>query len=676
MAPVKTTPRVPFDEEKFSKMVEPFTVRIEKVKGMARTPIPLPASEDPTLEPGTGFSRDNVRGMENWLVTEWSGGGLYDISITDSSPQPLTMKWSPWWDPQTYPEIIPPPLRDAARQQPASYQHQPQQPQIQVRPMSAFPNGLPGAPQQYPQQPQYAQPYYAAPQYAMPQPPPVGTPQWNAWRNEAEDRRREDELRALREKEQLRERQAIEATHKAELERERAASEARFARQEQGMNELRAMIAQLTQSLTQAQTKPPGDSPELVALRAQLAQQQAALEAQNREREAERRDTMMRDMIKQSNDAVQKQIDALMRSMEQQAAAAREASTNRPDQMLMMMQQMSRDNADALKAMSLESSRSLERLQGFMMTPQAMFDLASKQSASMETATEKVSNTFGKVMDMQQRVIENAINLQPGGSSAIDLAREGIDKVTSLVERYTSTKSTEARFAMDAQVKVAQAQAAAISAQMNPGTVHIPPAPIPQSQLAGAPVNAAQPDNVTPISSARKNVERFGRTDEEWFGPLLPEVLKLRAGVARFIESCNMVPPRVGKDGELEGVSPEQAAMAIIQAVGMCMQNNVVVQALADLLFMDRFADFVSVLIPDAPKTYRDDTTSIVIDLARKISAENGGDTTALDAAEAEDTAGDDGDDDGDESEDGAQPEVSSAPPPTAKPAAPVRRLH
>lgn len=686
------THKQPFDEERFSKMVEPFTVRVEKVRGMARTPIALPPSDDPTIEPGTNWSAANIRGIENWLVTEWSGGGLYEISIVDVQGQ--TMKWTPWFDPNQYPEKIPPTMQDATRGAtapavPAASSSvvipfaQPQQPQ--VRPMSAFPHGLP---QSFPMMAQ-AQPQqgyaYAPPQYQIPPPPPVGTPGWNAWSNEAENRRREDELRGLREREAAREREAMDAKHRAELERVRAENAAQVQRQEQTMNEMRSMVAQLTASLQQAQARPAGDSPELIALRAQLAQQQAALDAQTREREAERRDTMMREAMRQSQEATQKQIDALMRQMELQAQAAREAATNRPDQMVMILQQMSRDNAEALKAMSVESARSLERLQGFMMTPQAMFDLASKQSQSMENATDKVARTFGTVMDMQQRVIENAIQLAPGGTSGVDLAREGIEKVAGLVERYTTNKSTEARFAMDAQVRVAQAQAAAVAAQMGqpiPPTVYTPPAPVEQSQLNGAPAPNGQPAKGPKPSQ----VERFGRTDQEWFGSIVfVEVAKLRAGAARFIESLEMTPPRM-KGDEVDGVSPEQAAIAIGQAIQLCMQNNIQVQALTDLLFADRFADFIAVTLPDAPQAYRDDATKALISLAQQAQeVNNGGEIKDLSApnVNADDDDDDDdadGDDDAADDDDGtddsdAPPELVASEHKTTKPLK-VKRLH
>lgn len=691
MAPIKQTPKIPFDEAKFAAMAEPFTVRVEKCKGQARTPIAMPQGEDPTVDPGLGWSRENVRGLENWLVTEWSGGGLYDITIVDSLG--ANMKWAPWFDPTIYPEIVPPTMRTAAQQQPNP----------QVRQMSAFPNGLPnGLPQwQQMQQPQqFAHPYgYPPPpaQYQMPQPPPIGSSAWPSWRNEAEDRRREDELRQLRDQHARQEREMLDAKHKAELERERAANEARFARQDQGMNELRTMLAQLTQTLTQQQTqKPAGDSSEVAALRAQV-------EAQRQMHEAQTRDAAMREMMRQQAEATQRQIDTLMRQMEQQALAAREASQNRSDPLVAMVERQSAMNADTLKTMAQENARSLERVQNYIMTPQSMLELAQRQSQGMDAVTDKLSKTFGSVMDMQQRVIENAINLQPNGTSGIDLAREGIDKVTNLVEKYTTTKSAEQRFAMDAQVKVAQAQAQAIAAtqgiQPQQPIVHVPPAQ--QQQLAGPQVrpsnaNGAVAPNGVPMNGAKKviasdKIERFGRTDQEWFGPLLPEVQRLRAGAARFIESLEQKPPRLKPDGEIDGVPPEQAAGAIVQAVGMCMQNNVAVDALTELLFVDRFSDFVHVIVPDSPKVYQEETTKNLIELAQRLTAEAENSEVPPvppidEAPPADDEAqpsdeepNDEADpDDQDQSQDEPPPEPI-APPPIAKAAPPrtvVRRLH
>src|SRR5262249_725986 len=59
---------------------------------------------------------------------------------------------------------------------------------------------------------------------------------------------------------------------------------------------------------------------------------------------------------------------------------------------------------------------------------------------------------------------------------------------------------------------------------------------------------------------------RMGRTDTQWFGPLLGEVTQLRDGVKRYIESLSMQPPRLTKDGQPDGISVDQATAGIIQA--------------------------------------------------------------------------------------------------------------
>lgn len=659
-------------------MVEPLTVRVERLTGNSRTPIPMPDSDDPNLPQGEGWTKELIRGLEQWLVTEWAGGGLYEFSLRDSSPQPITMTWSSWFDTKDYPSIIPPPLRTQQQQGqiiPLA------QPQTQVRPMTAFPHGLPSAgmfqqPQQagYPQQ-QYA-PFYG-PQYQMPPPPPPGTHGYAQWKDDAERRRIEDELHRLRDREMAREREALETKHKAEIERLQATALAERSRNDTAINELRTMIGSLAQTIAQQQTQSKPNS--------ELEEMKRAMAEQAREREAERREALMREQIKAMNDATQRQIEALMRQMELQAQAAREAANNRPDQLVMMMQEQARQNAEMLKEMARNSTDAIKSMQTFMMTPTTMFDLATRQTQALDTTTDKLSRQYSGLIDMQTKIMENALAMQPQGSSAIDVVRDGVQGLKEMVERYTGSKTAEQRINANAQVEIARAQAAvyAASVAQQQGTVHVPPAPQPQSQLSGTPM--AQNANAaasTPPTPAVRPIERFGRTDEEWFGPALDEVKQLRDGAARFIESLQQRPPRVGADGMPEGLSPEQCAINVLQAIQFLVQRNIPIQALVDLVMVERFDDFFAVLLPDAPQNYRDDARAVFVETAQRMSG-----VTEEELAEAQrvqqgdgDGDGDDGDTDGDDDDDGGggpQPNGKSQPQATVrggKPPVVVRR--
>lgn len=90
------------------EMQEPLLVRIERVKGNARTPIDVPAANgtDMTGSPGTNWSRDGVLKLETWLATEWSGGGIYHLKVVDANGK--LHEWQSVFDPRVYPERTPP----------------------------------------------------------------------------------------------------------------------------------------------------------------------------------------------------------------------------------------------------------------------------------------------------------------------------------------------------------------------------------------------------------------------------------------------------------------------------------------------------------------------------------------------------------------------------------------
>jgi hypothetical protein len=104
-----------FDQVKLQGMHEPLTVRVEKIRGNVRQPIELPpkGSEQTGFSPpGTGWTRDEVLQLENFILTKWSGGGYYEFTVTDAKGERMT--WQGVWDPRMYPERIPPNTAEAA----------------------------------------------------------------------------------------------------------------------------------------------------------------------------------------------------------------------------------------------------------------------------------------------------------------------------------------------------------------------------------------------------------------------------------------------------------------------------------------------------------------------------------------------------------------------------------
>lgn len=646
--PLDVKPKT-YDETKLTGMVPPFTVRIEKIKGSTRMPIPLPDGDDG--EPGgTGWGFDEVRQLESWLVTEWAGGGLYEVNLMDSSPQPQSMKWQPFWDPKNYPEKTPPPLVDAASamappppMQPSNVVNLPfvqhPQPQPQGRFMPApFSNGLPpgyGFQQTHPTQ-QY---YPTAP---MPNPPMPGTFQWEAYQREVERRERENrdrevaaELKRERDKNERIERESIAAKHAADLERERQAANTAQTANKQEMAELRAMIAGLASAIKEGSSnnKPNAD---VEAMREQMRQTEAKLDRERGEREAERRDALMRDQIKAMNDGVKQQMEMLQRQFDDRTRAVEAAALrdNKPDQMMMMWQNSQREQMELSKELSRNQLSQMTALQAYMMNPRDMMNMAKESSASIDQATERVTRFFGQVIDTQQKVTENLLQMQPGSNGVVELVGNGMDRIGSLAERYLGGKQLEIQLQQQGQVQVAEANARAYAtaavAQAQAQAPQPQPQPMPQSQGAGLgnPAPQAQAQAPRPTNGAAKpkaqaqtsnEPKRLGKTDAEWFGVIMPQVAELRTNANKFIEALRAQPPKLDKQGNPLGWDPEAASTIIAQAVGIVVQKQIVIPVMMELLFQDRFADFVDVLLPEpiVTQAYRDDVVQNLIRLSR-----------------------------------------------------------
>lgn len=633
--PMQQHPRS-FDDAKLSSMTEPLSIRIERLKGSTRHPIPVPTSEEEEANGkpgGTMWSISDVKGLETWLVTQWAGGGLYEVTITDSGqPNAQVMKWQPYWNPAEYPEKTPPPLVEATRQGQLAQASAPQPVQPspqQVRAMPAFPHGLPPG-YQAPTQQQQPQPFYQQPYYApMPPPPQVGSPQWSQWQAEAERRERDNEVKRLREEASQRERDAVAAKHAAELERERRSVDDRFSR-------LEGLIGNLASTLKDAaNSKSSSDSPELAALREQnrlLAEERRRAEERA---EAERRDAALRDTMRQQAETAQRQIEAMQRQFE--ATLTQLSANNKHDPIVALMQEQARQHSEAIKEISRQNQSGLERMQSYMMNPRDMIQLARESQQGVDAATDRVVNFFGRVVDTQQKVTENMLAMQPQGSGVVDVVRDGMGAIKEFAERYVGAKTTSERIQASASVEMARAQAAAIHSQ----AVASNPAAFVQAQpqgLAGVPV-AAPASGVPMVEVAGKpSPERlWGRTDQQWFGSILDHVEELRRGVSQFLAACAADPVKVDKDGNIVGISPERAAEGILYAAGVAQQNQLAIPALIELLLPGKYPEFVSVLLPDANDVYRND----VIKNCLKLTGQDDGEDVDLDEDEDEEAEDD-----------------------------------
>lgn len=692
-----------YDPAKLESMTEPLTVTVDKVKGNTRLQIPLPVGQNETggaSAPGTGWAKDDVRNLMTWLVNEWSGGGFYDISVfDDSKPQPLTMRWTYFYEPTIFPERVPPPL--AGNATPGAYAG-PQLVQQQLPPasppqrglMSAFPNGLPTNP--FPvsapaPQPQYApQPfYYPAPQGTFPGYAPQQQQQYDPRFAQMEATNRE--LASQLERARM---DAIQARHDQAIAAQREQARAETAR-------LEAKITELAQALTQGNTSRAND-PQMEILREQNRQREEENRRLMEKADNDRRERELRDLMRANADATQRQIEAMQTNFTSMVNAIKEQGRGH-DPLIAMFQENQRSQMDAMKEIARGNQTSIERMQQFMLNPKDVAALVKDSSQGVDTVSQQVSRAFTNVLDVQGRLMQQMVEMNQGGESVPTMIKDGLERAMDMGKRWIGAKSKQAIEAQRAQASMAQSQAQALTAQaivaqsqqqqreIVPPLPPPPPAPaviaIPtmitqqmRGQLAGlgytveqiglfTPIQAHEillagqrpmpaapasgmsglngtgtnglprPINPTNNHNARNEPTHLGRTDAQWFGPLVGEVLKLRAGVARCIESVSMDPPRMDKaTNRVDGVEPEQAANYLMQAVVVVNKQQIVVPAMIDLLMQQRFSDFIDVILPDAPQGYK---AEVIQALVKELE---GGE----DEEEDEEEDGDD-DDDGDD---------------------------
>jgi hypothetical protein len=668
----KMLPKQPpkFDLAKLEAMVEPFNIRIEKVRGNMRHEIPLPPSENGN-PPGTGWSKEQVRDVEKWLVNEWSGGGQYAITILDSSQPPLMMEWPAFYSPVDFPERVPPLLAasSAVGAPIPTYQQQ-------ARPMAAQFNGgamLPPASYYQAQQPQGG---YFPP---MPQPQSNGyAPQpWQhpttvpmpAYNPAADaDRRR---LEQLLEQTQAQLAQAREQTAQREFERRAAEMKAESDRR---FGELQQLIQQMGQNLTKQQ---PTHDPAIEQLRESNRMLQEQIRAAAEVAAQARREQEMRDLIRANQEEARRLIEAANARYE---LLVREAAKSGPDPTVMMFQEQMRMQVEAMKEMARSNQAQLDRVQQNIMRPQDLLQIVKDSSTGADAIAMQMNRAWQDMFQVSRQLTEQAAQMnQGGGNEVIGLVRDIGGGVQKMVEKYTGGKTKEAVAQFHTQAEMARAQADVIKSQndrlaemarteatIKQGGVVVqrqdgsfvgatPPGAQPAIQSAPTPVNgngaahaaassrppwttpkqprtsapvaqpvgglngAATPVVAIPVAAAVAAEPRKikGRTDAEWFGVLLPKVIELRGGVDRLIESLSMVPPRMDPKNPVmpDGVVPEQTAMAVHQAALYVMEHQIPIPAMIDLLIQGMVPDFIDVLLPDAPQEYRDDVTKLLMSI-------------------------------------------------------------
>jgi len=603
-----------FDPAQLEAMVEPLTVRVERQVGSSRTPIQLWKDE---------WEKSEISGLETNLVTEWSGGGLYSIIVMDSSQPPAKLEWEPYFPPNEFPIRTPPPLQSAT--QGASV---PSNPPPSLPPTSAAAMAAPPQPSFIPQvRPMANQPFFnpyanlsvqpmQAPTWSPPgyTPPPapavnpaVSAASQAAAVADAERRRMEEELRAMREAFAKQREDMLAAQHRAEMERreremkaDQAAIDTRFARLE----------SLIEKTLT---AKPAGPDPALEALREQNRMLAEKAEAERREREAERRERAIEDRLARQAEESRRQFDALQAAMQ---------ANKGPDPMVMMMQEMTRQQIEAMKEQARAQQFAAERMSQNMLSPRDIIQITKDNSNDANNVLKNITAVYSDMFSTQRTLIEQAAQLnQSPGDTPIAVVREGIEKLTDLAGRYTASKSKETVASLQAQAAVEQTKIQAAMLAQNP---HLAAAAQgeqqAQQQIAAPTVVAGQlpadakPANVEPAPAAATGPKRMGRTDEQWFGPILSHVIQLRERVAVFLDAVTSQPMKIDpKTGRPPGFDPDDTAEAIGQALYAVQERQLAVPVMTDLLMQDRIAEFMDVLLPDVPQAYRDDVVQSML---------------------------------------------------------------
>jgi hypothetical protein len=593
------------DVATLQKMHEPLTVRVQRVKSNLKTTIALPGKEGPEAPPGTGWTRDDVLGLESY-VQNLAGGGFYVGEVTDASGTSMT--WEFGWDPRTIPERIPPgDQAHAAMPPPAPVPGQPPMvPQDPLRAAAALGGGslgwLPPV-QPYPYQQQQGQPqqsampwwYHQMPAGFAPQAPTPATP-WQGAAQGADER-----VRFL--ENQLREQQ-FAATMKDQQ-----------SEVAQAINVMREEMRQL------AAVKAPGEDAEARRLREEnmrLQQEQARKDAEMRmQSQIDRLAQMMEKVI--DGGGSNKELERLQAQMERDRQDARHREEMRalkeskPDALIEFFRANSQQQAETAREIARSHRETANQIAQTTINPMQMADLMQRQSGGMDNMMKSVIGSFGGAFETYRMMMESLVQIQGGGQSpGMTMLQEGIGRATEIANQYLAFQRDKSVHESQAKAAAAKAQAKSadamrVQAETISRGVHTGPGQhVGDPALAGATSDEVQPgDEAAESSGNGQSGEAVpaevidineGRrpTEQDMFGAAFESVQHLRQGVAE------------------NKMDPMQAASAIVQGIAVCEQQNLVIPAFT-LFAEGRFADLMDALLPEAPQQFRDECVQILV---------------------------------------------------------------
>jgi hypothetical protein len=552
-----TKPEKRFDSAKLQSMIEPLSVRIERIKGNVKQPITLPIREDGAT-PGTNLTRDDILRLEDFLLNQWSGGGFYEAEVVDA--QGTKMSWLFGWSPALYPERIPPTAEGAAVMQAP-----------QGTPLPPFGGGSSGWSTQQPQQQGYPQQVY--PQQFAPQ--GWGPPQPHPQQHHDNDR-----IRALEEQLRRSELAQKEAEFRATTERQ----------QQQHAADMAAMREEMRRFAEAQSSKRPSEDDAIRQMKDEMARE--------RERhERERAD----DRHRQEMAAIQTQFA----QMQQQFLAAQQ--NKGPDPMLEYMRENSRQQSETAKEIARAQQASADKMASYMLRPTELASLIKEQSSGTDQFIHSMMNSMTGAMDLYKRAAEQAVQMSGGGpaSPAAEIIQNGVEGAKEVLKQWVSARRDQAVSESRSRAVQAQAQAQVLTAQAQAhgvaqGAAHQAQLAGPQQQPAGIPPGAKPVGWAPPPVAQQTNgnvttgkIPVRSPSEEQMLGPAYESVQRLRKGVAEGI------------------LDAEKAANAILQ--GIAHAENAQVQIPAFLLFAEgQYADFMDVLLPKAPQKFRDDCVALI----------------------------------------------------------------
>ena len=640
-----STPNVPtmaekkpergFHPAKLQSMVEPLTVRVEKVVGGQANPVELPPTSGGTTD-GTGWTKEDVLKLEH-QINQHHGFGVYEGKVADANN--VTMQWSfGVRPPNVFQQPAPQQLGFAGGVPPASpipAFNGGQGNVIWAAPMN--PSYQSGWPQAQAQQPAWnGQQWVQPPQVWQPQ-APQQQPPWQ-WQQPATSAVGDSVVQKLQADLEAERRARVESEAKAERER----AEARHAGEVAAMRE---EMAKLREQMTRAPAAPAED-PRLKILEQQA--QAAAARAERMEADA-RMEKMMA--------GFQQQMQVMQQQTQQQLAAL--AQNNNQSAMIPLMsliQTVTQQSTEAAKDMARQVTASQDKTIGFLQSNQ-------QQGSQVLQNVNGAFDTYARVMTGAFEMMQNA---QGGPSSVGDKILEGATFLgaqgKSIVDKFLANKEKKVQADLkakeiDANVEIAKEQMRLQAQALQAGVQQAPQQVAPQ----GAQVSGGQQGTpVTPAQVAQGQPAQAQQVAQQVAEPKAPPVLRAVPSAAdkrdkelfvhdQLIEQLARLRTGVrGVHGKPK-LTPEEVAVAVMQAMVKVKQLGLDIPAMK-LYEAGEFYELMAACLPSTTSSFHEEAAEAFVALLAH-GVQQAQQQAAAAGGEGDGESDDDGDDGGEDGE-------------------------